>query len=120
MELLKRPDPILFLDDVIIYEDELADNGITMLNVKVRVMPARLLLLQRFFMRLDNVLLRIRDTRVYVDFEQGEVIREYLEKEEKYEVVWNTLASRRDDAAAVLRDANQVAELLPTVGKVLE
>merc|ERR1712093_623867 len=48
MELLKRPDPILFFDDVIIYEDELADNGITMLNVKVRVMPARLLLLLRF------------------------------------------------------------------------
>lgn len=120
MELLKRPDPILFFDDVILYEDELADNGITMLSVKVRVMPARLLLLQRFFMRLDNVLLRVRDTRVYVDFEKGEVIREYLEKEEKYETVRLALASRRDDVAAVLRDPNQVAELLPTVKKVLE
>lgn len=65
----------------------MADNGITMLSCKVRVMPKRLLLLCRFFMRLDNVLIRIRDTRVYVDFETREVLREYVAKEEKYEVV---------------------------------
>ena len=87
IELLKRPDPILFFDEVILYEDEMADNGITMYSCKIRIMPARLLLLCRFFMRLDNVLLRIRDTRVYVDFGTGEVIREYVAKEERYEVV---------------------------------
>lgn len=87
LELLKRPDPILFFDEVILYEDEMADNGITMYSCKIRVMPARLLLLCRFFMRLDNVLLRLRDTRIYVDFGTGEVIREYIAKEEKYEVV---------------------------------
>ena len=70
-----------------LYEDEMADNGITMLSCKIRVMPKRLLLLCRFFMRLDNVLLRIRDTRVFIEFETGEVIREYVAKEEKYEVV---------------------------------
>ena len=87
LELLKRPDPILFFDEVMLYEDEMADNGITMLSCKIRVMPARLLLLCRFFMRLDNVLFRIRDTRVYVDFETGQVLREYVAKEEKYEEV---------------------------------
>ena len=87
LKLLKRPDPILFFDEVILYEDEMADNGITMYSCKIRVMPERLLLLCRFFMRLDNVLLRIRDTRVYVEFATGEVIREYVAKEEKYEVV---------------------------------
>lgn len=87
LDLLKRPDPILFFDEVMLFEDEMADNGITLLSCKIRVMPRRLLLLCRFFMRLDNVLLRIRDTRVYVDFESGEVIREYVAKEEKYEAV---------------------------------
>ena len=87
LELLKHPDPILFFDEVMLYEDEMADNGITMYSCKIRVMPARMLLLCRFFMRLDNVLLRIRDTRVYVDFGTGDVIREYVAKEEKYEVV---------------------------------
>lgn len=87
VELLKRPDPILFFDEVVLYEDELADNGITMLSCKVRVMPGRLLLLLRFFMRLDNVLIRLRDTRVYVDFQTREVIREYQAKERDYEGV---------------------------------
>ncbi|KAI9675378.1 MAG: hypothetical protein M1817_001282 [Caeruleum heppii] len=87
LELLKRPDPILFFDEVMLYEDELADNGIAMLSCKIRVMPARLLLLCRFFMRLDHVLVRLRDTRVYIDFAAKEVIREYVAKEEQYEVV---------------------------------
>lgn len=87
LELLKRPDPILFFDEVMLYEDELADNGIAMLSCKIRVMPARMLLLSRFFMRLDNVLFRIRDTRVYVDFGTGEVIREYVAREEDFEPV---------------------------------
>ena len=120
VELLKRPDPILFFDDVILYEDELADNGITMLSCKIRVMPARLLLLCRFFMRLDNVVLRLRDTRVYIDFERKEVIREYVAREEEYDKIREALASRRDDVAAVLRDANQMAILLPVVENTLE
>ena len=87
LELLKQPDPILFFDEGMLYEDEMADNGITMFSCKIRVMPARLLLLCRFFMRLDNVLFRIRDTRIYVEFATGEVIREYIAKEEEYEAV---------------------------------
>lgn len=120
LDLLRRPDPILFFDDVILYEDELADNGITMLSCKIRVMPARLLLLCRFFMRLDNVMVRLRDTRVYVDFEKREILREYIAKQEDYDKVYNDLAGRRDDVTAVLRDPNQMAELLPVVHKTLE
>ena len=70
-----------------LYEDELADNGISMLSCKIRVMPDRLLLLARFFMRLDNVVFRLRDTRVYVDFNKAEVIRDYQAREMGYEDV---------------------------------
>ena len=87
LELLKLPDPILFFDEVVLYEDEMADNGITMLSCKIRVMPDRLLLLSRFFMRLDNVLFRLRDTRVFIEFGTGDVIREYVAKEEKYDTI---------------------------------
>ena len=87
LELLKRPDPIIFFDEVMLYEDEMADNGITLFSCKIRVMPQRMLLLCRFFMRLDGVLIRVRDTRVYVEFATGEVVREYVSKEEKYETV---------------------------------
>ncbi|KAK5075178.1 Tap42 interacting protein [Lithohypha guttulata] len=120
LELLRRPDPILFFDDVILYEDELADNGIAMFSVKIRVMPARLLLLSRFFMRLDDVLLRIKDVRVYIEFDTRQVIREYVEKEKDYNAVKAQLAGRRDDVSAALRDANQMAEILPIVKREVE
>jgi len=120
LELLKRPDPILFFDDVILYEDELADNGIAMLSVKIRVMPARLLLLSRFFMRLDDVMLRVKDTRVYVDFDSRQVIREYVEKENEYNAVKAQLVGRREDASAAMRDPNQMAEILPIVKRDID
>ncbi|PCH07955.1 Ubiquinol-cytochrome c chaperone/UPF0174 [Penicillium occitanis (nom. inval.)] len=120
IELLKRPDPILFFDDVMLYEDELADNGISMLSCKIRVMPDRLLLLARFFMRLDNVVFRLRDTRIYVDFNKAEVIRDYQAREMGYEDVRKALASGREDIAAVMRDPNRLAQVLPIVDHSLE
>jgi type 2A phosphatase activator TIP41 len=87
IELLKRPDPILFFEEVVLYESELDDNGISLFSCKLRVMPDRMLLLCRLFMRLDNVLIRVRDTRIYVDFGLGKVIRDYTEKEDKFEAV---------------------------------
>ncbi|KAI9879442.1 MAG: hypothetical protein M1830_008489 [Pleopsidium flavum] len=120
LELLKRPDPILFFDEVMLYEDELADNGIALFSCKIRVMPARMLLLSRFFMRLDNVLFRIRDTRIYIDFGTGEVIREYVAREDQFETVRKKLATTREDVPALMRDANKLAELLPVVDKSLE
>lgn len=85
LDQLKRPDPILFYDEVILYEDELADNGISTLSCKIRVMPSCLLVLMRFFMRLDNVLIRLRDTRLYINLDDGQVIREYQAKEQTYD-----------------------------------
>ena len=35
MEMLKRPDPIVFYEEIVLYEDELADNGISKLNVRI-------------------------------------------------------------------------------------
>lgn len=87
LELLKRRDPILFFDDVMLYESELDDNGISVLSVKVRVHERRMLLLARLLMRLDNVLVRVRDTRVYVDFAADRVTREYTARELGFEDV---------------------------------
>jgi hypothetical protein len=87
IELLKRPDPIEFFEEVVLYESELDDNGISIFSVKVRVMPERMLLLCRLFMRLDNVIFRIRDTRVYVDFRKARVLREYSALEESWDKV---------------------------------
>ncbi len=120
MELLKRPDPILFFDEVMLYEDELADNGIAMLSCKIRVMPARLLLLSRFFLRLDDVLFRIRDTRLYVEFATGDIIREYTAREGQFESVRQKLAATREDVPAQMRDPNRLVNLLPVVETQVE
>ncbi|KAK0645872.1 TIP41-like family-domain-containing protein [Cercophora newfieldiana] len=123
LELLKRRDPILFHDEVVLYESELDDNGISIVTVKVRVMAQRMLLLCRAFMRLDNVLVRIRDTRVYVDFEKDEVIREYIARESKFaDVKMRLMRSglHPDHITAVMRDAQQVAEHVDIVQRGTE
>ncbi|KAK7742040.1 Tap42 interacting protein [Cytospora paraplurivora] len=118
LELLKRRDPILFFDEVVLFESELDDNGISVFSCKVRVMEQRMLLLARLYMRLDDVVVRVRDTRVYVDFEKDEVIREYTAKEDSFANVKRNLVMSGllpDAVTAALRDANQVAHLVPVV-----
>jgi type 2A phosphatase activator TIP41 len=95
LDKLRRQDPILFFDEVDLYEDELGDNGMSLLNIRVRVMPARLLLLSRFFLRLDDVIFRVRDTRIYVEFETGQVMRDYCAMEGHYATLKEVLVSLR-------------------------
>ncbi|KAK7923283.1 TIP41-domain-containing protein [Apiospora marii] len=123
IELLKRRDPILFFDDVVLYESELDDNGISMLSVKTRVHEKRMLLLCRLFMRLDHVIARVRDTRIYVDFETDEVIREYTMKEDSYEELKKAFlmsGETPDGVTVALRDGNKVAEVLPIIDQTIE
>ncbi|KAH9433728.1 hypothetical protein MCOR02_005773 [Pyricularia oryzae] len=113
IELLKRRDPILFFDEVVLYESELDDNGVSIFSVKVRVMEHRMLLLARLYMRLDNVVVRVRDTRLYVDFDTQEVIREYTAKEDSFATVKQGLMLQGlvpDSITTAFRDANQIAE----------
>ena len=57
-EHLRRQEPILWSSLAPIYSTELDDNGIVEFSVRVRVMPTCFFCLIRFYMRLDNVLLR--------------------------------------------------------------
>jgi type 2A phosphatase activator TIP41 len=110
VDKLKLPDPILFFDDVCLYEDELGDNGIVNLSIKVRVMPERMLLLSRMFLRVDDVVFRIRDTRVFVEFSEGVVIREYLVQEQPYSTVKGFVPPGVEDYGHFLRDHNWVSK----------
>ncbi|KAL9317276.1 hypothetical protein ACSQ67_013793 [Phaseolus vulgaris] len=65
---LASKEPILFYDEVVLYEDELADNGVSLLTVKVRVMPSSWFLLLRFWLRVDGVMIRLRETRMHCVF----------------------------------------------------
>ncbi|KGN43872.1 TIP41-like protein [Cucumis sativus] len=85
---LSLKEPILFYDEVILYEDELADNGISLLTVKVRVMPSGWFLLLRFWLRVDGVLMRLRDTRMHCIFSNSEnpiILRESCWRETTFQ-----------------------------------
>lgn len=50
-------------------------------------MPSCFLVLQRLFLRVDDVLFRINDTRIYHTFGTPYVIREYTSKEDHYRTI---------------------------------
>eukprot|EP00569_Conticribra_weissflogii_P001844 CAMPEP_0171352066 /NCGR_PEP_ID=MMETSP0878-20121228/40529_1 /TAXON_ID=67004 /ORGANISM="Thalassiosira weissflogii, Strain CCMP1336" /LENGTH=474 /DNA_ID=CAMNT_0011857533 /DNA_START=31 /DNA_END=1455 /DNA_ORIENTATION=+ len=61
--------PILLFDDIMLYEDDLHDNGEVSLNVKLRVMPTCWYILQRLFVRVDYVCIKCREVRICCSFE---------------------------------------------------
>ncbi|KAH1026510.1 hypothetical protein HUJ05_000171 [Dendroctonus ponderosae] len=81
MEMLKQKEKILFYHEMMLYEDELHDNGISSCTIKIRVMPSSFFILLRFFLRVDGVMVRVNDTRVFHDFTKNFIIREYTNKE---------------------------------------
>ncbi|PIK48329.1 putative TIP41-like protein, partial [Apostichopus japonicus] len=83
IEKLKVREKIHFYEDMTLFEDELADNGTATLGVKIRVMQTGFFLLLRFFLRVDGVLIRINDTRIYHEAGSNYMIREYSSKEKK-------------------------------------
>ncbi|KFM81887.1 TIP41-like protein, partial [Stegodyphus mimosarum] len=50
-----------------------------------RIMPDSFFLLMRFFLRVDNLLARIIDTRIYYEKGNSYLLREHMTKESKLE-----------------------------------
>ncbi|CAK0787812.1 hypothetical protein CVIRNUC_011034 [Coccomyxa viridis] len=69
--MLMARDPILFYDEIPLFESELDDNGVSQLLVKVRVMPGCWFVLLRFWLRVDRVLVRLYETRLLGSFQQA-------------------------------------------------
>jgi type 2A phosphatase activator TIP41 len=62
-------------------------------------MPDCIFVLARFFLRIDGVLLRIYDTRVYHEFRTSIVVRERVEREAKHGEVDPKVVNDPDRAA---------------------
>ena len=60
--------PILFFDEIVLYEDDLHDNGHVQYTIKLRIMPTCAYILSRLWVRVDHVAVRVKETRVLVDF----------------------------------------------------
>uniref|UniRef100_A0A0R3S3R2 TIP41-like protein n=1 Tax=Elaeophora elaphi TaxID=1147741 RepID=A0A0R3S3R2_9BILA len=83
IEKLKRRDPISFYSQLTLYEDELADHGSSEMSIRLRAMPTCLFLLCRFYLRVDGVLVRICDTRLYKDLDSDTFLRQWTRRELK-------------------------------------
>ncbi|ESO84906.1 hypothetical protein LOTGIDRAFT_131242 [Lottia gigantea] len=83
LEKLKKREEILFYDDFLLFEDELSDNGSSMLNCKIRVMPSSFFILLRFYMRVDDVIVRVNDTRLYYERDSNYILREYSSRDDQ-------------------------------------
>ncbi|KAJ8473674.1 hypothetical protein ONZ51_g7711 [Trametes cubensis] len=112
---LTRHDPILFYAEIPLYEDELHDNGASHLLVRIRVMPTCIFILQRFTLRVDNVLFRTFDTRIYHSFASSPplVVRETSGWEAPYDRVKYRLP-KRDDLTP-LTDPMWIAKILSEI-----
>ena len=117
--MLTERDPILMYDELTLYESELDDNGVAHLGLKVRVMPKCWFILLRFWLRVDGVLIRLRETRFFCDVTESErtgavvVVRETQRREE----TWDALRARGAPCDPTqFPDADQAASVLLAAG----
>ncbi|KAH8830276.1 type 2A phosphatase activator TIP41 [Flagelloscypha sp. PMI_526] len=109
-EELKKNDPILFYSEIPLFEDELHDNGSSNHLVRIRVMPTCIFILCRYTLRVDNVLFRTFDTRIYHSFDSKILIRETSGWEAPYDTVKQHLPTRYD--LTPLTDPGFIANIL--------
>ncbi|KAF8607544.1 type 2A phosphatase activator TIP41 [Ceratobasidium sp. AG-I] len=111
---LQRPDPILFYAELPLYEDELHDNGLSALTIRIRVMPGSLFVLSRFTLRVDDVLFRNFDTRIYHSFSGSPlVVRDIRGWETSYKTLRSLLPNPED--LTPLTDPQWIARMLASL-----
>ncbi|KAG9440304.1 hypothetical protein H6P81_020469 [Aristolochia fimbriata] len=119
---LASKEPILFYDEVVLYEDELADSGVSLLTVKVRVMPHCWFVLLRFWLRVDGVLMRLRDTRFYCSFGSDPNAIPIILRENCWrEVTFQDLSAQGFSSdSASYSDPNLIMQRIPVIMKKIQ
>lgn len=82
---LGKDNPIRHYGEVLLFEDEFGDKGFAMSNVRFRVMNDCFFVLLRSYIRVDHVLVRILDTRIFHEFGSDKVLRDFSHQESTYE-----------------------------------
>ena len=82
---LGMDNPILWNDSIVLFEDELDDSGLSQSHFRFRAMKDCFYGLLRFYLRVDEVLIRIYDTRIFHDYNTNYILREFQAKENSYE-----------------------------------
>ncbi|KAE8607994.1 hypothetical protein XENTR_v10011354 [Xenopus tropicalis] len=112
-EKLKAREQIMFFEEVLLFEDELHDHGVSSLSVKIRVMPTSFFLLLRYFLRVDGVLIRMNDTRLYHEADKTFMLREYTSKESK-------ISNLSHVPPPLYTEPNEISQYLPVTQTIYE
>ncbi|XP_046286153.1 TIP41-like protein isoform X4 [Marmota monax] len=78
-----------------------------------RVMPSSFFLLLRFFLRIDGVLIRMNDTRLYHEADKTYMLREYTSRESK-------IANLMHVPPSLFTEPNEISQYLPIKEAVCE
>ncbi|KAM4721249.1 TIP41-like protein isoform 1-T2 [Rhinophrynus dorsalis] len=112
-EKLKTREQIMFFEEVLLFEDELHDHGVSSLSVKIRVMPSSFFLLLRFFLRVDGVLIRMNDTRLYHEADKAFMLREYTSRE-------SNIPNLSHVPPPLFTEPNEISQYLPVTQTIYE
>ncbi|EGR33576.1 tip41-like family protein, putative [Ichthyophthirius multifiliis] len=84
LENLTEKNQIKWANMINLWEDELGDTGYTSSEFRFRVMGDCFFGLLRHYLRVDDVIIRIYDTRYYHDFTWNYILREFQVREDTY------------------------------------
>jgi type 2A phosphatase activator TIP41 len=107
MQRLMERNEILYYDSIDLYEDELADHGVAKMDVKIRVMKDYFYILMRYFLRIDQILARVQDVRIFHDVHKDFMLRDFTRKE--------ISLKDADLPVEVLNDPVKLSTVLPLV-----
>lgn len=110
--------PILLFDEILLYQDDLEDCGDVIFDAKLRVMPICWFILSRFFLRVDGVIVRIRDTRIFHRFGENKVHMEITWREADLAENSSKGSAECSLSNAILTNPAACAERLPIVNDV--
>jgi TIP41-like family len=110
--------PILLFDEILLYQDDLEDCGDVIFDAKLRVMPICWFILSRFFVRVDGVIVRIRDTRIFHRFGENKVHMEVTWREADLAENGSKGGAECSLSNAILTNPAACAERLPIINDV--
>jgi len=115
-KLRSTSEPILYFSHVHLFEDEIHDNGVAELSTKSRVMSSFWFCLVRFWLRVDGVLFRVIDHRLYHEFGRPHIIRETSVREGS----WAEVNERVEGDLKKIRDPTEFVVHLRPISSTLE
>jgi len=82
---LTASNPIKWFSEFLLFEDELGDCGLSQSTFRFRAMGDCFFGLLRSYLRVDDVCVRIYDTRIYHEFGKNYILREFSTRENTFD-----------------------------------